>query len=379
MKTLGFLLVLLTFSNNLVGQSQAAALCQQVTAPTIEQSTSDYRRLQSFMSLNSGYEYDRLQKIDSSARGGEASYKMFSAEYNESNTREEFSEKVRQRLSREEFNLSESDARSYARRGLTDTQVNAWASCVQQVTGAGGLLLSPRSVTADGFTLIVTRVFPQGVGRGGADITVTGGVINAKTSLTDSYEGNGSTAYEVVKSQDAKAVRISGTLMRTFTDSVLVDYVVAPPPPKKFEKRFDASAIDLGGYVTRGHGLIVSGSAAGGPSENSSIEVDMPRAGMYSVEAMWTAAVQTEVHVYSKAMAKSCTDPNLNMDDAALHYLPSVTGGWDAGHLPNYPDYLGNLLLPKGKTRIIFTSRSCGGGLGGGRVPSTKWVRFREL
>lgn len=125
--------------------------------------------------------------------------------------------------------------------------------------------------------------------------------------------------------------------------------------------------------------MIVSASPGGGPSENFSVEVDMPRAGTYSIEAMWTATTSTEVYVYTKPVSKSCTDPAMNMNDANIRYLPSVTGGWVRSSLPNYPDRVGNLLLPAGKTRITFTSRACGNGLGGGRLPSTAWIQFREL
>jgi hypothetical protein len=66
------------------------------------------------------------------------------------------------------------------------------------------------------------------------------------------------------------------------------------------------------------------------------------------------------------------------MNYAAIHFLPAVTGGWRHENLPNNPQRVGNLLLPQGKATILFTSRFCGGGLGGGRLPSTAWVEFKE-
>jgi hypothetical protein len=45
-------------------------------------------------------------------------------------------------------------------------------------------------------------------------------------------------------------------------------------------------------------GMIVSSSPGDGPSENFSITVDVPRAAVYSVDAMWTAGAPTEVYVY---------------------------------------------------------------------------------
>jgi hypothetical protein len=382
MKKLLWLLIAGSMSLLVHAQSPTGALCQQVIVPTEEQSTSDYRRMQSFMSTNSSYEYERLKKLDTSARGAQASYKVFSAEYNDSNTKEDFSEKVRQRLSNESFNLSESDARSYAKTGLTDFQVAAWQECVQRVTGAGGLLLSAKNMTSSGFTLVVARVFQPGVGQGAVEFEIVGGSIGSKKLIQETYVGFGSKAYEVKRDSSAQAVRVSGTLMSTFPDSVLVDYtprVITKPPP--FEKRFQASAISPEGYVEfdSAQSMIASYSPGGGPAENFSVEVDMPRAGTYRVEAMWAAATATEVHVYTKPVSKSCTDPNMNMDDAAVHYQPSVAGGWTRANLPPYPDTVGNLLLRAGKTKITFTSRACGNGVGGGRLPSTAWVQFREL
>lgn len=380
MKTLALFLFLMTLSGALAAQTDR--LCQQVLVPTEEQATSDYRRMQAFMSINSSYEYDRLTSLSEESRALEGSYKMFSAEYNDSRTKEEFSERIRQRLSRENFTLSESDARSYAKVGLTDFQVAAWLKCVERVTGAGGLLLSARNNTDNGFSLLVERIFPRNVGSGSVNITLVGGKISNRRFLQESYKKDGSKAYEVTRDKSAPAVRISGTLMSMFADSVLVDYSPPlPPPVVKYEKRFPASTISLGGYVfyDPAQGMIASANPNGGPSENFSIEVETPRAGTYAVEAMWTAATNTEVYVYAKPLAKSCTDPGLNMNDADIHFLPSVTGAWIRSSLPPYPDRIGNLLLPAGKTRIVFTSRSCGGGLGGGRLPSTAWIQLREL
>lgn len=154
------------------------------------------------------------------------------------------------------------------------------------------------------------------------------------------------------------------------------------PPSVKFAQRIPASTISPGGYVTydQAQDMIVSASAGGGPSENFSLEVEVPRAGTYDVWAMWASAVSTEVWVYTKPpVAKSCDDPTLTMDDAEKNYLPTVTGGWDRASLPNNPDHIGRVELQEGKTKILFTNRRCGGGRGGGRVPSTAWIEFKEF
>ena len=77
--------------------------CDAVLLPTIDQRQSDYTLMQTYMSQNAEYEYDRLKNLDTNARNADASYKLFSAEYNDSNTREEFREKVRQRLANPDY------------------------------------------------------------------------------------------------------------------------------------------------------------------------------------------------------------------------------------------------------------------------------------
>lgn len=154
----------------------------------------------------------------------------------------------------------------------------------------------------------------------------------------------------------------------------VVDY---SPKPAKFEYRYIPVP---GGYVTYGENqrMIVSSSPGGGPSENFSITVDMPRAGTYTVDAMWTAAVQTEVYVYSKPLTKSCTDPTMNMDDAAIPFLPEVRDGWGRGNLPNDPQRVGNLLLPEGEDNDNFHGQVLRPRPWRGRLPSTAWVEFKE-
>lgn len=169
----------------------------------------------------------------------------------------------------------------------------------------------------------------------------------------------------------ASVVLAVGNLNSGFTDTTLVDF------SPKFKQQVLASKIPDGGYFGYDpmKGLLVSSLKDGGPSEQFTVLVNLPRAGTYSVEAMWTAATPTEVYVYAKPVAKDCRDANMNMNDADIHYLPSVREGWESANLPKYPDHVGTLLLAKGKTKITFTTRSCNGG----RLPSTAWVQFKEL
>src|SRR5919197_799223 len=75
-----------------------AEQCESSLSPTLEITNIDYRVKQAYMYVNASLEYDRLQNLDRDSRSADASYKLFSAEYDESKTREEFQQKVRQRL-----------------------------------------------------------------------------------------------------------------------------------------------------------------------------------------------------------------------------------------------------------------------------------------
>src|SRR5687767_2587010 len=128
-----------------VSASSFADQCEVALLPTVEVAKTDYRIQQAYMYANADSEYDRLQKLDTTSRSADATFKVFTAEYNDSNSSQEFREKVRNRLTREQFNLNESDARQYYRRFLSDAQLTAWSSCISQ-GDAGGLLLSVKNI-----------------------------------------------------------------------------------------------------------------------------------------------------------------------------------------------------------------------------------------
>lgn len=93
--------------------------CQPALMPTIEQSSSDYTSLQSYMRVNAESEYERLEKLDQQGKEASASYKYFEAEYKDSKTKSDFSEKVRDRLNKENFFATESEAKTGYRKHLT--------------------------------------------------------------------------------------------------------------------------------------------------------------------------------------------------------------------------------------------------------------------
>ena len=203
-------------------RAQSVAACQSVLTPTIEQSNSDYRRMQSYMYTSSEYEFDRLKKLSNESRSADAGFKAFSAEYEDSNTKEEFSERVRRRLLVEGFSLNESDAKSYARIGVTDKQVDGWMSCVSNVSGAGAILLTSRGVGGNTFNLRVARVFQSGVGSGTLELSVSNGTINGVKQLSEQYVGPGAKTYEVIADSPQLKVWVRANLA-SLTDDLVVN------------------------------------------------------------------------------------------------------------------------------------------------------------
>lgn len=367
------LLLCLSMAVVMLGQ-QASAVCEKVLVPTVEQSNSDYRRLQSFMSLHAAEEYDRLQRMESSSRSAEASYKVFSAEYNDSTSREEFSERIRRRLDRENYHLDEADARSSLKVGLTDKQVDAWVMCA----GAGGLLFSARDVTPAGFTLLVARVLPPGVGAARAEIEISGEKAGQSRTIRETYRGPGRVPYQVRVDPGAAEVRVSGTLMRGFADDLLVNYR-ATPVAKPEQITVEAKSIYTGGYYRydSAQRLTVSGEPGGGPSENFIVQVDAPKTARYNIEAMWASGADVELYIYTPppVVSENCWEPT----GWNLHKFPASTGGWTRQYLVRDPEVLGRIVLSKGPNTILFAQRPCGGGKGGGRLPSVAWIRFTEV
>ena len=137
------------------------------------------------MYVNSSYEYDNLKKINEEGRNASASYKFFSAEYNDSKNSQEFQKKVRDRLVKENFNMQESDARASYKRFLSNDQLQKWAVCVQEISRGGAVFLEADSVSNSDFPLMV-KWFPQkGVGSGMLAIQIDNGTIIDKGAKSE--------------------------------------------------------------------------------------------------------------------------------------------------------------------------------------------------
>jgi hypothetical protein len=209
-----FSILLLCFGAFLIGSkiafAQAVTQCDAVLAPTIEQATNNYSRLQSYMFINAESEYEKLKSMTSSQRSAQASFMAFGGEYGESNSKEDFSLKVRTRLTREGFSFAESGGSSSYRIGVSDQQVLAWESCIKN----GGLLFTALFAEQSGFVLKVNWKAPPGVGETTLELRIDGGTFEKNGTSTASlkYIGNQIQSYIIKPNKGIARVLIVGNV-----------------------------------------------------------------------------------------------------------------------------------------------------------------------
>ena len=166
--------------------------------------------------------------MDKSARDADVMYKAFSLEYSDSSSRQDFQERVRQRLSKESFKMQASEARALSRVYVSDEQVKAWSDCMK----SGGVLLVASYSNQTAFPLKVSWSPPVGVGQGNMEIALQGGLIEKKSKISDKFTGKSSRTYLVYPLQNTAQVVITANISG-LSDALVVDLsprVVVPPP-----------------------------------------------------------------------------------------------------------------------------------------------------
>ena len=220
---------MLTFTNLLaIGfLTNAAQNCADALVPTIEQMQSNYSMVQSYMKLYASEEYDRLKALDQASVGADASYKLFSAEYKSSNTKEDFREKINKRLSQENYSASESEAKAGYRRFLSDAQLSAWKACVvaQSIQGgAGAFELFVRSVSENLLVLQMDWIPGRGEGSTNGIVQITNGKINGKSTYNLSFSGVDSKVISIYPDPGAKNITVVANV-KGRGDTISIDMV----------------------------------------------------------------------------------------------------------------------------------------------------------
>jgi hypothetical protein len=189
--------------------------CASVLRPNEEQSKSDYTAMQAYMSLHASYEYERLRKLDNTTRGADATYKLFSAQYNDSTSREDFQKNVSQRLDDENFALDQAEARAYSRKYVSDTQVKAWLGCVVANSRGGSLLLVASNPGKPHFALVAAWAPQRGVGTGDLIVTAAGASFDAPNGpkrITRELRGPSDTSMIIYPDEQAERIDITADI-----------------------------------------------------------------------------------------------------------------------------------------------------------------------
>lgn len=219
----------------------AAPVCDAVLRPNEVTTKSDYAVMQAYMSYNAEHEYDRLQNLDNQSRSADISYKVFSAEYDESRSREDFQERIRNRLAKESFNMNASESRALSRVYVTDKQVEGWVECIRH-SGGGAVLIIASNPNPRSFPLRVTFLPPTGVGQSTMELSLDGGLIDGRRSLVQKFVGKSSRSYIVKPKQKSTEVVIAANIAG-LSDDLTVD--LKPRPKVKLENKQEETKTTL--------------------------------------------------------------------------------------------------------------------------------------
>lgn len=323
--------LLLAASANLAAQDLSQ--CDAALAPTIEKAASDYALAQSYMYVNAAHEYDKLKRSSAEERGASASYKFFGAEYNDSKSSSEFHEKVRDRLKRENFSMSESESRSSYRRYLSGAQLSAWSSCVQSLTRGGAVILLAESVSNSAFPIRVRWYPPAGVGTGTLVVRIRNGTIDDRNQLQIQLQGTTEKAFIVEPDASTRQIVLTAEILGTADTLALPRAFPRADPPKlsvitakpKAKTPITIPAADyvrplnvaLGGpNNTYGADVLLNGPPYNDRPNRADYEFNASAGGTYLLKVEYAAADARPVRIL------------LNGDVAIADALGSPTGCW---------------------------------------------------
>jgi hypothetical protein len=289
----------------------------------------------------------------------------------------DFQERARQQASGSSSSITQNQFSNILWTGLGSS--GAYADCLKaEINQAPGLHLNVVGATQQDVTVELRYVKSGNIGPD--SLRVQWDPSKVVGALLPSQAMSGGRRIRFLRPKSEMEISVNAV------PSGLSDSVVLTPLPKyiPFSDLRSASKITVGGYYgyDASQDLMRSSTVNGGPSENFSVAFQIPRAGYYRIEALWTAGGPTEVYVFQPGSlrggaANGCQGPT-DMTGVP-HFLPPVGTGWSASDLPSVPDVVvSRMLLPAGPVRLIFSSMPCGGGMGGGRIPSTRYVRLLE-
>lgn len=314
-------------------EAQDVSQCDAALAPSIEKAASDYALAQSYMYVNAAHEYDKLKRSSAEERGASASFKFFGAEYNESKSSSEFQEKVRDRLRRENFSMSESESRSSYRRYLSGAQLSAWSSCVQSVTKGGAVILLAESVSSSAFPIRVRWYPPAGVGTGTLVVRIRNGAIEGSNQVEVQLQGASEKAFIVEPDASIRQIVLTAEILGSADVLALprafpraeAPRSLAPVEKPKAKTLITVAAAEfvrplnvaLGGLNnTYGADVLLNGPPYNDRPNRADYEFNASAGGTYLLKVEYAAAAERPVRI------------SLNGEVAIADALGSPTGCW---------------------------------------------------
>lgn len=300
---------------SLQASAQDVRQCDTSLAPTVERASSEYALAQAYLFVNAEREFDELRKKSAESRDASASYRFFSAEYNDSRSASEFQQRVRDRLTREGFSMQQSEARASYRRFLSPTQLAAWSTCVQSVTNGGSVILTADSVSRGPFPIQVSWRPQRGVGSATLTIEVRGASISGSNKLSQRLEGATDRPFILEPDSSSQPITLTAeiagaadvlVLPREFKRSAPPPPAPAPPPPPpRVSVRIPASAfmqptnVALGGPNNiYGADVLLNAPPYGEAHNSATWEFRVVRGGTYLLKAEYAAAQARPVRIF---------------------------------------------------------------------------------
>lgn len=202
--------------------------CDSVLIPTVEGKSDKYFSIESYSYEYAEKIYDELQKKSDKDLQTNAFYERFKAEYKESKTKEQFSKKVRETLSKENWTNFKDILNTSYRIGLEKDQIEAWGKCsanyeaAQLLLTASGIRATDVNTSNEPFSLNVFWKPQRGVPEGILTIKLDGAKFeNGQTTNKINMKGFGDKNMFVYPKSNTKRVRIIAEIENR-TDFIMI-------------------------------------------------------------------------------------------------------------------------------------------------------------
>lgn len=312
----------------LSASAQDVSQCDKSLSPTIEQASEDYSIAQAYAYVNAEREFDELRNKSERQRGLSVIYTSFIGEYNDSRNSSEFKQRVRDRLTQENFSLEESEARASYRRFLTPAQLEAWSKCVQSVTNGGSVILIAKKVSSTPFPIQVSWRPARGVGNGTLTLEVRGATIAGQNIVTRNIVGASDIPFILQPERQSQQIIVTAEIAGSADELVLPRAFqhaspILPPKPRS-TVRISASAfmqplnVALGGpNNVYGTDVLLNAPPYRETSNGATWEFNVSRGGTYLLKVEYAAAAPRPVRI------------SINGKLAFSDALGAPTGCWD--------------------------------------------------